>query len=273
MTTNALKQNHIGLMVKMILALILLLSIFSVFQQTVHATSNGQKLQFNEAAYTVNEDVGYISIPINRLGGKENVVGVTYCTCADTAVAPADFIHSSGTMIFYNNENETAKSFRIEIIDDTIHEDTQQFFVRLITPTGGAALGSITEVTVTILDNDPIGSTPPPTLTPTPPPTVYEASPDPTFASSIFAAAESSTEATATPAPSEEASPTPTGTPAPTPAPKDDNDESLAISTLGNVTDMPETATPWYNYIIVGTLIVLLSGTMLYRRITAFRSE
>jgi hypothetical protein len=276
MTRNAREQSNIWLMVKMSLGLLLLSLLLPAFIQNAHATSGGQKIQFVLDTYSVAEEAGSVTLHLKRTGGSfDTVASVTYCTCEGTAKFIKDFIHSPGTLIFYKGEQE--KTITVPIVDDDIKEKAEQFIVKLIRPTG-ATLGDINVATVIIdedddkdtvikddndTDDDNTTSLKQSSLTST---VTVNAEP------LLVAATTPIPEITPSATPSETPSPTPTSTPVPTPTPKA-SDEEPALAALGNVTDMPNTATPWYNYIVVGALLVLLSGTMLYRRIAAFRRE
>jgi hypothetical protein len=275
MTTDAHEQNKIWFMVKLSLGLMLLSLLFPVFQQSVHATSNGQKIQFNPDIYSVQENVksGYVYLQIERTGGDYNsVVSVTYCTCDGTAVASEDYTHTPGTLIFYKKEHE--KTIKVEIVNDNIKESDQQFYVKLITIKGDAVLGDNKLATVIIHDgNDETISSPPPTSVPT-----NLSKSEPSLLSVVVATP--APEVAVSPAPEVTVSPMPTDkpqSPTPTPTPKVVLDDSVqpqqASVNQSSDSNMPNTATPWYNYIVVGSLLVLLSGTMLYRRIAAFRRE
>lgn len=49
---------------------------------------------------------------------------------------------------------QTTAEVQIEVIDDDVEEEDEQFFVRLFDPMGGALLGSVSRTTVTIINDD-----------------------------------------------------------------------------------------------------------------------
>jgi hypothetical protein len=105
----------------------------------VNDDSNG-KLQFGNPTYVVNEDAGSIVITVNRLDGATGTVTVDYATSNGTATAGTDYTAASGTLTF--NQGETAKSFSIPIVSDSVFEGDETVNLTLSNPTGGAVLGT-----------------------------------------------------------------------------------------------------------------------------------
>lgn len=259
MTRSPSEQSKIRFRVRMSLGLLFISLLFPAFLQNAYATNSGQKIQFKVDTYAVAEKAGSVTLRVIRTGGSfDTVTGVTYCTCEDSALAPEDFIHSPGTLIFYKDEQE--KTITVPIVDDKIKENDEQFFVLLKSTTGDASLGDRKLATVIINDDDDNNNNVETSLrqsSPTPSSTLSS----PKAEISLFPVIA------ATPIPEITASPTPTPK-----ASADEPTKGLFLKDSASVR-MPNTATPWYNYIIVGSLLVLLSGTMLYRRMAAFRSE
>lgn len=110
-------------------------------------------LQFTNAAVTVSEGVGILQLTVVRLGGTNGTVGVSYAATNGTAVVFEDYLPATGTLQWAAGD-DAPQYVRIPIIDDGRVESEETFTVTLSAPTGGAALGTPTAVTVTIVDND-----------------------------------------------------------------------------------------------------------------------
>jgi hypothetical protein len=110
-------------------------------------------LQFSASAFSITEGQGSVTITVTRTGGSAGQVGVTYNTGPSSAVAGQDYTAVTGTLIWENGDT-MAKTFNVPIIDDTLVEGPETFFVNLNSPTGGATLGAPAAATVTIADND-----------------------------------------------------------------------------------------------------------------------
>jgi hypothetical protein len=78
-------------------------------------------------------------------------VTVDYATSNGTASAATDYTAASGTLTF--NQGETAKSFSIPIVSDSVFEGDETVNLTLSNPTGGAVLG--TTKTATLLIKSP----------------------------------------------------------------------------------------------------------------------
>jgi len=116
-------------------------------------------LQFSGAAYSVAEDAGSVTITVTRSGGSSGEVSVNYSTADLTATGGLDYSVSTGMLTF--SDGETSKTFTVPILDDSVYEGDEQLQLHLVTPTGGAALGTIRDATLTLRDNDappPAGS-------------------------------------------------------------------------------------------------------------------
>ena len=103
-----------------------------------------------------------MTLTVNRSGGTSGMATVSYTT-SDVAGAQkcnlvngnassrCDYIASIGTLSFASGE--TSKSISVLILNDSYSEGPETFSVTLSNPTG-ASLGTLTNVTVTINDND-----------------------------------------------------------------------------------------------------------------------
>jgi uncharacterized delta-60 repeat protein len=104
-----------------------------------------------QAATTVDETAGTVTLTVTRTGGTDGAVGVSYATAAGTAGA-GDFTATSGTLTWADGD-ATEQTITVPITDDPLVEAEEAFAVTLSNPTGGAALGTAT-TTVTIIDDD-----------------------------------------------------------------------------------------------------------------------
>lgn len=111
------------------------------------AMSEPGVLGFTAATYRVDEDDGTIAITVMRTSGSEGTVTVNYATSNGTAIAPADYAVTSGTLTF--GPGTTSQTFEVTIAQDLVAEPNESFTVTISDATGGAALG-IAETTVVI---------------------------------------------------------------------------------------------------------------------------
>jgi azurin len=111
-------------------------------------------LQFAVSAVSVSENATTVTITVTRTGGDDGAVSVSYATANGTAVAPGDYTAASGTLN-WADQDSAPKTFQVTIVNDAITEPDETFTVTLSNPQGsGAALGTPTVETVTILDDD-----------------------------------------------------------------------------------------------------------------------
>lgn len=126
----------------------------SEFAADVVADGPAGAVQFAQATYNQSENGVNIQLQLARLGGTNGSVTVHYTTSNGTATAPDDYTASSGFVTFLSGQS--SQFITIPIVNDTFNEPSENFSVTLDSPTGGAVLGSQTNATVTILDDDPI---------------------------------------------------------------------------------------------------------------------
>src|SRR5205807_1789348 len=120
---------------------------------TVRITDNDVGIQFQLATYSVAEDAGAVLIGIVR--GDDGMLPATvdFATADVTATNGLDYTGVTNTLSFAPGERFGL--ITVPILNDAIKEPTKNFRVTLSNPTGGAALGSRTTATVSIVDNDP----------------------------------------------------------------------------------------------------------------------
>jgi hypothetical protein len=123
----------------------------SVSYNVVTSTFPGA-LQFSSPTFNVNENGGTATVTVTRTGSSTGAISVNFATSDGTATAGADYVATSGTLNFA--DGETSKTFTIQILDDNLVENNETILLSLSNPTGGAALGSQSTASVSIIDND-----------------------------------------------------------------------------------------------------------------------
>lgn len=98
-----------------------------------------------------NEGSGSITFAVTLSSTSNLVISVTYATSDDTAVAPGDYIAKSGTLIF--PPGTTSQNIVVTLVDDSLDEDPESFFVTLSNPQNAGITDGIGEGG--IADNDP----------------------------------------------------------------------------------------------------------------------
>lgn len=87
-------------------------------------------LAFELSEVTVNEEDGSVRLLVNRTGGSDLRVSATFTTQDGTAVAGADFVANTGDVVWGPGDLEP-KEIVIELVNDTLPEDTELFSVQL----------------------------------------------------------------------------------------------------------------------------------------------
>ena len=115
-------------------------------------TAGAGKVQFVATNITVGESDGTVTVGVTRFGGVSGAATVHYATANGTATTTADYTNTSGTLSWAANEGGV-KTFTVPIKNDAVAESLEIFSITLSTPTG-AALGTPSTTTVTIIDDD-----------------------------------------------------------------------------------------------------------------------
>ena len=114
------------------------------------ALTPGQ-IQFRQSSYSVSENVGWMDIPVSRIGGDGGDVSITCTTYSGSAKAGVDYV--SQTNVFSWGDGDSAERvFRLQIVGDAVPDKSKSLRVRLSKVTGGAKLGKYTFAAVNILD-------------------------------------------------------------------------------------------------------------------------
>ncbi len=114
-------------------------------------------VQFSAPAVSVAENAGTVQLAVTRTGGSAGAISVSYATVVGSATVGSDFVAKSGTVSWADGD-VAAKTIAIAIVNDTANEPSETFSVALSSPTGGASLGATTTESVTITDDDPVGT-------------------------------------------------------------------------------------------------------------------
>ena len=108
---------------------------------------------FSSPYYVVNEEAGSITIPLVRTGGRQGAVSVLVFTSNQTATAPSDYAGLSGHVVSFA-DNEVNGSVTVSLVSGGNGERNEDFQVGLVSPSGGATLGTRTQVYVRIIEPD-----------------------------------------------------------------------------------------------------------------------
>jgi hypothetical protein len=98
-------------------------------------------VEFSAASLTVLQNVGQAMVTVNRVGGSNGAIGVSYQTADGTAVGGKDFTASNGS-VQWSSGDATPKTIAIPISNATPFAGTKSFTITLATPSGGATLGN-----------------------------------------------------------------------------------------------------------------------------------
>ncbi|MCX8156409.1 MAG: hypothetical protein N3J91_08190 [Verrucomicrobiae bacterium] len=110
-------------------------------------------LGFPVLTYQAGENAGTVNITVRRTSGSLGIVSVDYQVVPGSATAGADFVVASGTLQFA--DGETAKSFPVRILDDSLSEGNETVLLVLSNPRGGATLDPLaSQAELVIVDDD-----------------------------------------------------------------------------------------------------------------------
>ncbi len=114
---------------------------------------NYGQLQFAVDFYRVGENQGTVPILVKRVGGSDAQVSVSYATADGSATAGSDYVTQSG-ILTWSAYDEGAKQINLPLTDDQEYEGDETFTLTVYNPTGGATLGTISQLSVTLVEND-----------------------------------------------------------------------------------------------------------------------
>jgi len=108
---------------------------------------------FDQAAYSVLENAGSLTLTVNRIGGVDGAISIDFDTADGTAIAGTDYTANSGTLNWADQDG-AAQTIVVTILDNTTVEGSRDFDVLLSNPQGGVTVGSPDTAVVTILDDE-----------------------------------------------------------------------------------------------------------------------
>jgi secreted trypsin-like serine protease len=108
-------------------------------------------IQFQTVARSVSEGGRTVMLTLQRSSGT-GTASVRFATENGSALSGNDYRASSGTVNF--RSGRTTATFSLSIVNDRVRESSEQFTVRLSSPSSGWELGNDNVATVTITDND-----------------------------------------------------------------------------------------------------------------------
>ena len=109
-------------------------------------------VDFDSATATVSEDSGSVTLAVVRSASLSGTASVRYSTADGTAYAGGHYSAKAGTLNFAGND--IFKTISIPIIPNTTVGTDKTFTVTLSRPGAGTELGAVSEIEVTIVNND-----------------------------------------------------------------------------------------------------------------------
>lgn len=113
-------------------------------------------IYFSSGSDSVMENKGGVRVTVRRLGGANIKATVDYSTGTGTASAGVDYTPVSGTLVWAVGDSSD-RSFVIPLKNNTLANSTKTIPILLTNPTG-AKLGTPAASTLSILDDDQVGS-------------------------------------------------------------------------------------------------------------------
>src|SRR5262245_34667911 len=129
--------------------LLTLLLLFPLCAAMLQAAS---VIRFSASTYLVTEDTPQVAVVIQRANDLETVVGVDFSMTNLSATAGLDYLDVATNLTFAAGESN--KLVVVAILNDGLVEAPETFRMLLTNPAGGALLGSLSNATVQIMDND-----------------------------------------------------------------------------------------------------------------------
>ncbi len=110
-------------------------------------------LQFSASHLVIPENSAQAVLTVTRTGSNLGDLTVSYTTSNGTAKAGQDYTAQQGT-VTWPSGNTAAQTIAIPLLYDLATEGNETFSVQLVNPIGKAMLGSPTEVTITLAEDD-----------------------------------------------------------------------------------------------------------------------
>lgn len=123
---------------------------------TIQDDDTAGTISFASATGTAAENSGSLSVTVQRTGGTDGEVSVSFSTANSSpasAQAGADYSATNQTVTFPNGSGGS-QVVAVPILDDAAFEGNETFQATLTNPTGGATLGQPAAMTLTIVDDE-----------------------------------------------------------------------------------------------------------------------
>ncbi|WP_194525943.1 Calx-beta domain-containing protein [Zobellia roscoffensis] len=121
---------------------------------TIIDSDSPGKIQYAQAAYTVAEDGGSITLIIQRVGGSKGAIDVDFQMFEGTATAAVDYTSTAGLVpLHWPDGNITPKHITVLILEDDLPEGDETF-TQTLTSDNPDWIGIPSTATVTITAND-----------------------------------------------------------------------------------------------------------------------
>uniref|UniRef100_A0A1B6E8E5 Calx-beta domain-containing protein n=1 Tax=Clastoptera arizonana TaxID=38151 RepID=A0A1B6E8E5_9HEMI len=128
----------------------------SIMEVTILDDDNPGIISFEKRGLLVKESAGSVCIPLKRSRGADGDVTVQWKTIDKSAISGRDYKGGSGEIKF--KHAEVHRILEIPIINDFDPEKDECFEIELFNPTGGARIGNINRVAITIANDDDFNS-------------------------------------------------------------------------------------------------------------------
>ena len=124
---------------------------------TGDASPKSGSLQLSQATYVVGQGAGSLTVTVDRENGASGAIAVSYATGNGTAIAPADYTSSHGTLQWADGDS-SAKTFAVPVSNATPFVGSKTFSIVLSDPATGAVISNPGSATATISGDQPPGS-------------------------------------------------------------------------------------------------------------------
>lgn len=116
-------------------------------------------LVLSASGYSVAQNGGQLNVTVDRTGGSNGAVSVSYGTSNGTAAAGTDYAATSGALQWADGDT-SAKTFSIPVSNAAPFSGSKTFTIALSAPSAGAAIGNPGSATATISGDAalPVGS-------------------------------------------------------------------------------------------------------------------
>ncbi len=111
-------------------------------------------INFGSPTYSVVENELKATIDVMLSNSFDTPVTVQYATSGGTAVAGSDYEAISPTTLTFNPGDPLSKTFDVTLIDDLLAESDKTVQLSLSNPSANASLGTQSNSTLTIIDNE-----------------------------------------------------------------------------------------------------------------------